>query len=544
MLRFRARLQSNIALIGAALAVLSMTVSAPARPAWAAGTLRIGMTAADIPTSFGQPDNGFEGFRFMGLMVYDALINFDLSSADKPSGLIPGLAESWEVQADDKTKWIFKLRKGVKFHDGSDFNADAVVFNMDKLFKQNAPQYDARQVSLVNFRIPAFKSVRKIDDHTVEFTTHSPDAFFPYQICYIMMASPAQWEKTGRDWKKFAFEPSGTGPWKLTKLVPRERAEFVANKDYWDKSRRPKLDKVVTLPIPDPNTRTAALLSGQVDWIEAPSPDTIPRLKERGMKIVSNVYPHVWSYHVSRLPDSPWNDIRVRKAANYAINRQGLVKLMGGYAEPAKGHVAPGDPWFGKPSFDVKYDPEKAKALLKEAGFGPDKPVKTRILISASGSGQMLPLAMNEFIQQNFKEVGIDLQFEVMEWQSLLDRWRLGAKAPQNKGAHGVNISYNTQDPYSTFTRFLRSDLHAPKGVNWGYYSDPEMDELLKKAQTAFAATDRDEWLAKVHSKEVDEALFIWAVHDVAPRAMNPKVKGFVQARNWFQDLTPVYMEE
>lgn len=541
MLRFQSHLK--MALIGMAAAVLSMAM-APIKSASAEGTLRIGMTAADIPTSFGQPDNGFEGFRFMGLMVYDALINFDLSSADKPSGLIPGLAESWEVDSNDKTKWIFKLRKGVKFHDGSEFDADAVIFNMDKLFKQDSPQYSARQASLVNFRIPAFKSVRKIDQYTVEFTTHAPDAFFPYQICYIMMASPAQWEKTGKDWKKFAFEPSGTGPWKLTKLVPRERAVFEPNQNYWDESRRPKLDKVVTFPIPDPNARTAALLSGQVDWIEAPSPDAIPRLKSQGMNIVSNVYPHIWSYQLSRLPGSPWNDIRVRKAANYAVNRKGLVELMGGYAAPAKGHVAPSSPWFGNPSFDIHYDPEKAKALLKDAGYGPNNPIKVKILISASGSGQMLPLAMNEYIQQTFKEVGIDLEFEVMEWQSLLDRWRIGAKAPQNQGADGVNVSNNTQDPYSTFTRLLKTDQHAPKSVNWGYYSDPEMDELLVRAQTAFSPEERDKWLAKVHTKEVNEALHVWAVHDVAPRAMHPKVKGFVPARNWFQDLTPVYIAE
>ena len=97
-------------------------------------TLRIGMTAADIPTSFGQPDNGFEGFRFMGLMLYDALINWDLTAVDRPSGLVPGLAESWAVDPKDDSKWIFKLRKGAKFHDGSEFNADAVIFNFDKLF--------------------------------------------------------------------------------------------------------------------------------------------------------------------------------------------------------------------------------------------------------------------------------------------------------------------------------------------------------------------------------------------------------------------------
>ena len=137
-------------------------------------------------------------------MIYDSLINFDLTSADKASGLIPGLAESWEVNKADPTKWTFKLRRGVKFHDGSDFNADAVVFNMDRLFNDKAPQYSARMVSLTNFRLPAYKAVKKVDDHTVEFETKNTDAFWPYQICYVLFASPKHWEATGKDWAKFA----------------------------------------------------------------------------------------------------------------------------------------------------------------------------------------------------------------------------------------------------------------------------------------------------------------------------------------------------
>ena len=129
---------------------------------------------------------------------------------------MPGLAESWEVDSSDKTKWLVKLRRGVNFHDGLPFNADAVVWNYEKLLNKDAPQFDARQVALVGFRIPALKEVRKIDDHTVEFTSKSPDAFVPYQIVYILMASPAQWKKLGKDWAKFNENPSGTGPLKFT----------------------------------------------------------------------------------------------------------------------------------------------------------------------------------------------------------------------------------------------------------------------------------------------------------------------------------------
>ena len=139
--------------------------------------------------------------------------------------------------------------------------------------------------------------------------------------------------------------------------------------------------------------------------------------------------------------------------------------------------------------------------------------------------------------------IGIEVEFNVVEWQALLNIWRAGAKSAQAAGSHGVNVSYTTQDPYSAFTRFLRSDLAAPAGVNFGYYSDPEMDKLLKEVQLTFDPAKRDEILAKVHTKEVNEALFLWVVHDVAPRAMSKKVRGFVPAQNWFQSLSTVYME-
>ena len=228
---------------GAALAGLSWPDLAAAQTA---GVLRIGMTAADIPQMTGSPDNGFEGYRFTGYTIFDALVNWDLSSATKTSDIIPGLAESWAPDPSDKTKWIFKLRHGVAFHDGSPFNADAVVWNYDKLLNKSAPQFDPRQVGLVGFRIPSIKTVRKIDDYTVGFGTAEPDAFVPYQVCYILMASPKQWEALGKDWAKFHEQPSGTGPFKVDKYVQRQRVELVPNMAYWDKNRVPKTDRVGT----------------------------------------------------------------------------------------------------------------------------------------------------------------------------------------------------------------------------------------------------------------------------------------------------------
>src|SRR5260370_2187225 len=134
------------------------------RVAGAETVLRIGMTAADIPRTLGQPDQGFEGNRFTGLTMYDGLTMWDLSSADKPSVVIPGLATEWAVDDADKKKWTFKLRPGVTFHDGSPFNADAVVWNVEKVLNQDAPQFHPTQVPATASPLPPLASARKIHD--------------------------------------------------------------------------------------------------------------------------------------------------------------------------------------------------------------------------------------------------------------------------------------------------------------------------------------------------------------------------------------------
>jgi len=527
-------------------ALAAGVATALVQPAAAQGVLRIGMTASDIPLTTGQTDNGGEGQRFLGYTVYDSLINWDLSSDTKPSDLTPGLATSWGVDPNDpsKKRWLFKLREGVKFHDGSEFTADAVVWNLDKLLKSDSPQFDQRQSAQGKSRIPSVASYEVVDRYTVAITTKSPDATLPYQLAWIMFSSPAQWEKLGKSWEAVAKNPSGTGPWKLTAFVPRERAELVPNKDYWDKARVPKLDKLVLMPLPEANARVAALRSGQVDWIEAPAPDAVPSLKGAGFQIVTNAYPHNWTWHLSRAEGSPWNDIRVRKAANLAIDREGMKELLAGLMIPAEGFMPPGHQWFGNPTFKLKYDPEAAKALLKEAGYGPDKPLTTKILISPSGSGQMQPLPMNEMLQQNLAEVGIKIDFEVVEWNQLINIWRAGANDPSSRGATGMNYSYFIQDPFTGFIRHLQCDLKPPAGTNWGLYCDKEMDELFTKVRNTFDPAEQTAVLQKVHEKYVDEALFLMVTHDVNARAMSPKVKGFVQAKNWFQDFSSITMSK
>lgn len=505
-------------------------------------TLRIGMSISDIPLPNGQTDQGSEGMRFIGFNLFEALVAWDLSSATKASELKPGLATEWEVDPADKRKWTFRLRENVKFHDGSEFNADSVIWNFDKILKESAPQFDARQSANGRVRVPTVREWRKVDAHTVEFVTEKPDALLPYSMTWIVMSSPAQWEAVGGKWENFLTQPSGTGPWRLEAYVPRQNADLVPNKTYWNEERIPKVDRLRLIPMPDPNTRTSALLSEEIDWAEAPAPDLLPILQSRSFNIVTNVLPHNWIWHFSRVEGSPWNDLRVRKAANLAVDRAGIKGLLGGLMVEAKGMVPPTSPWFGKPEFDVVYDPEQALALMKEVGHDPQNPLRAKVMIAPNGGGMMQPLPMNEVIQQNLAAIGIDVQFEVVDWNNLSSAYRAGAKNTAARGCDAVNNSNFSQDPFTALIRHLRSDLAPPSGTNWGFYSDEEMDRLMNTVQTEFDPEVQLKAIQAVHEKYVNDALFLFVAHDVNPRALSPRVQDFVQAQNWFQDFTPIRM--
>ena len=195
------------------------------QPVRAETTLRIAMTASDIPTMTGLPNNGFEGMRFLGYPIFEGLVLWDLTSTDHLAGLRPGLAEKWEQAPDDNKTWIFHLRRGVKFHDGTDFNADAVVWNLDRYFKSDSPQYEIASSAMTRARAPLLAAYKKIDDDTVAISTTKPASYFPFMAVYILFTSPASFEKAGRDWAKVATLPAaGTGPCRrLTVLLRSNR---------------------------------------------------------------------------------------------------------------------------------------------------------------------------------------------------------------------------------------------------------------------------------------------------------------------------------
>jgi len=251
----------------------------------------------------------------------------------------------------------------------------------------------------------------------------------------------------------------------------------------------------------------------------------------------------VWPWQLSFAPGSPWLNKDVRHAANLCVDRDGLSKLLGGMMGTPKGTVPPGHPWWGNPKFDIKYDVKAAQALMQKAGHSAAKPLKVKVQISASGSGQMQPLPMNEFVQQSLKQCFFDVQFDVIEWNTLFTNWRKGAKDPSANGADAINVSFAAMDPFFAMVRFTSTKTFPPVSNNWGYFGNDEFDKLIADARTSFDGKARDAALAKLHARIVEEAPFVWIAHDVGPRAMSPKVKNVVQPKSWFIDIATMTLE-
>jgi ABC-type transport system substrate-binding protein len=503
----------------------------------AESVLTVAMTAGDIPITTGIPDQGSEGVRFVGYSLYDALVLFDLSHSDRPSDIRPGLATSWKVDPADQKRWLFTLRENVKWHDGCPFTADDVVWNFQRILDKNSPQFDPLQFALGRTYVGNVLSVEKVDDHTVAINMDRVMSLFPALLPQVMLVSRCNAEKLKYDRDAMMFHPSGTGPYRYSNMVAHERLELLPNKEYWDKDRIPKQDKLVLIPMPEASTRAAALLSGQVNFIEAPDPDAIPRLKSAGMNVVTNTYPHNWAYQLNFVT-GPMTDIRVRRAANYAINRDDVVELLGGTAIAGYSTAPPSMPYYGNP-VKYTYDPAKATALLKEAGC---YPCKVNFAISTSGSGQMHPLPMNELIKSQMEAAGFEVTLTTMDWNALLNVSRGGVdKFPEYSG---VNISRNLVDPFNGLVRHVWSGQWAPAGGNWGHYKTPETEALITQIFNEFDDAKRNALLTKLNETMNDQAVMIWVAHDLNPRALSPKLKGFVQAQSWFQDLTPIVVTQ
>ena len=265
-----------------AAAALAALLAAIPGTAGAQKMLRIGMTAADIPTTTGMPNNGFEGMRFLGYTAFEALVLWDLSQTARRPAFKPGLATSLGVDDADKTKpGSSTLRRGVNFHDGTPLDADAVpgIANASLTTKARSSSPTVPRASAAPAS-PILSGWR--EDRRLHGRDHHASAahYFPFMVVSHLIACRQSWESAGNDWAEVAELPAaGTGPFRLSSFTPRESiAELLKNADYWDSTASRTSTASMLCRCRRRTTRLAALRGGQVDWIEVPPPDAIPSL--------------------------------------------------------------------------------------------------------------------------------------------------------------------------------------------------------------------------------------------------------------------------
>lgn len=414
-------------------------------------------------------------FRIL-VNVYEGLTRYKSGTLE----VEPGLAESWEI-SEDGTEYTFKLRSGVKFHDGTDFNADAVKFNFDRMLDENHPQHDTGPFPLAFF-FSAIKDTSVVDPTTVKFTLNEPYAPFLSNLAYPtgLMVSP---DAVKADGKEFGRNPVGTGPFKFGEWKSNERVVVTRNDDYWgDKAGT---EAVVFRPITDANTRVAEMLAGGIDLMVEVPPTSLSQFQGDGFNLAEQAGPHVW-FLILNAKEGPFADKRVRQAANYAINKEAIVNdVLEGTAEVAAGPTPPAFAWAYNSTLKAyPHDPDKARALLKEAGA---EGAELTFFVTEGGSGMLDPVAMGTAIQADLAAVGLKVNIETYEWNTFLGEVNPGLEGK----ADMAEMAWMTNDPDTLPYLALRSGAWPDKGgFNSGYYANPEVDKLLEAARTA---TDQDE---------------------------------------------------
>jgi peptide/nickel transport system substrate-binding protein len=502
------------------------------------GTLTIAMSAGNIPYPNTPPNEGFEGRRFVGYQIYDGILNFNLDQPDSVPVPGPGLAESWKVE-DDKLTWTFKLRQGVKFHDGTPLDVDAVIFNLDRMLKKEGFEFYDPDVSLLNrSNLLAVDSYKKVDETSFQIKTKYPFSIVPYEMCFITIASPTTIKKVGN--KEYIKTPVGTGPFKVTKYVDGQVLELEPNAEYW--GGKPKLDKLILRPMPDPATRLAALQSGEVQWAEVPPPDSVAQLRSSGFNVLLKQYPHTILVFLN-LNDPPFDNPKVRQALQYAIDRDKMcTDLLNGLCVPSYQYWYEGHPWFnttvGK---KYAYDPAKAKALLAEAGF--PNGVSINVTYPTGGSGNMWPQPMMELLQANFKAVGVEMKITPLEWNNILTLYRSSFNSPEARAYNGMFFSVASLAPTSIMN-FLPSRIPPSGCCNASAYSAPEFENLGQAGSEEFEKAKQDALFNQAMGVEAEDSPTLFVVHDLNLRVLSPKVRGFVMAQSWFADLKNVWVSK
>ena len=431
-------------------------------------------------------------FRIL-MNVYDGLVRYQ----DGALEVTPGLAESWDISADG-TLYTFKLRQGVNFHDGSPLNAEAVKFNFDRMLREDHPYHDTGPFPL-SFFFSAIQETTVLDEYTVQFKLDGPYAPLLSNLAYPtgLIVSPAAVQQHG---KEFGRHPSGTGPYTFKEWASNQHVIVERNADYWDGA--PSMETVVFRPITDANTRVAEMLSGGVDLMVEVPPDSLQQFNSNAaFNVYEQAGPHLW-FLILNLKEGPFADKRVRQAINYAIDKKALVdNILQGTATIATGPTPAAFAWAYNDKLEpYPYDPEKAQALIKEAGA---EGAELTFYVTEGGSGMLDPVPMGTAIQADLAKVGLTVNIETYEWNTFLGKVNPGLEGK----ADMAEMAWMTNDPDTLPFLALRTAAWPDKGgFNSGYYSNTEVDTLLEQARAETDQAQRAELYKKMQEIVYDDA--------------------------------------
>jgi peptide/nickel transport system substrate-binding protein len=482
-------------LMAAALGVSAATLSASAAIAQESSSIVVAQ-AVDAYSMDPAKHSNFPTANIL-FQIYDGLV-----AQDENGEIVPALAVEWS-NPDDMT-WRFKLRQGVKFHNGEAFNAEAVKASFDRALD---PEFKAPYFS----RISHIKAVEVVDEYTVDFKTEKP---FPtmllslYEASFPALIVPPAYSKKANG-AEIAAKPIGTGPYRFVEWLKDERVVLEANPDYW--GGKPAIEKVVFRPIAETRTRIAELTSGGVDIVVDVPPEDMLSLNRGDTKIATVSSDSLYFLAFDTIRDTPLKDKRVRQAINYAVDvdaiQQALLNGMGtriALTLPANGFAY--DPAW-KP---YAYDPKKAKTLLTEAGYpnGFEVPFMTR------KGRYMKDAEIVEATAGFLAKVGIKAKIQYLEpgvW----------GQVSEKKGREGITFpGWSGRDPQLVWAPLLMT------GQYQSYYSNPELDELLAAGASTIDPKARKEIYSKAAAIIKEEAPHL-------PMIQPPLIYGLDAKLNW-----------
>lgn len=452
--------------------------------------------------------------------VYDKLIHHRPGS----NTIEPGLAISWEV-TDNGRVWTFELRRGVRFHDGTPFDADAVVFSFER---QRDPFHPFHRKGKFQYWQNVFRNVERVEKlgtHKVRVVIERSYAPFAANLAMFPVAivSPAAVAKWGDD---FESHPVGTGPFKFESWERGERIVLEANRDYWGGA--PALDRLVFQVIPDPRQRLIALESGAIDIAYAILPEELQFVELHPGLRMHRIPANNVAYLAMNNTHPPFDDRRVRQAVNYAINKEPIVKLVyQGNADPAHGPLPPGQWGYHKPDTIYRYDPTQARALLEQAAAdGRFDPAVSHVLYVPSTPRPYLPAPerIGRVLQTNLAEVGLKTRIVVQDFRAHLSSVQRGEHDLCLLGWVGDN-----GDPDNFLYTLFDQDNTVP-GVarNVAFFKDGYVHGLLVQAQESESREEREALYARAQNLIATEAPWVPLAHSKITIAARADVGGVI----------------